>query len=114
MANMTNNITDKNNDNRILGENIKNIRKNLNMTQEEFSEKINIGCQSLSKIETGKVGISLETAINICKIANCSSVLLFKDIIPLPNITDKYELLSDRDKFVINQLINLLLNNTKH
>ncbi len=100
--NSTGNIT--------LGQNIRDIRKNLNLTQEEFSEKLNINPQFLSQIETGKVGISIDTAINICKIANCSSTILFKGIINSSNISDNYELLNDRDKSVINQMIIYLLN----
>lgn len=96
--------------NQKLGENIRSIRKDLNLTQEQFAEKININWQFLSQIENGKSGISLDTAINICKVANCSSTVLFKGIIKSPESIDKYELLSDRDKSVINQMITYLLN----
>ena len=105
-----NSVTDKCTGNPILGRNIKDIRNSTNLTQDDFAEKLNINSQSLSKIETGKVGISLDTAINICNVAGCSSVLLFKDIIKSPDIIDKYELLSERDKSVINQMITYLLN----
>lgn len=96
--------------NEILGQNIRDIRKNINITQEELAEKLNMNSKSISKIENGKVGISLDTAINICQLANCSSVHLFKNIIKSPDISDKYELLSQRDKSVINQMITYLLN----
>lgn len=96
--------------NNTLGQNIREIRKDLNLTQEQFSEKIGINSQFLSQVETGKAGISLDTAINICKIANCSSVRLFNGIIESPNIIEKYELLNNRDKSVIAQMITYLLN----
>ncbi len=105
-----NNVSDSCTGNPILGQNIKDIRNSINLTQDDFAEKLNINSQFLSKVETGKVGISLETAINICNTAECSSVRLFKDIIKSPDIIDKYELLSDRDKSVINQMITYLLN----
>ena len=38
----------------ILGRNVKGIRKELNLTQEEFAENLNINAQFLSQIETGK------------------------------------------------------------
>ena len=57
----------------IVGQNVREIRKNLNLTQEEFAEKLNINAQFLSQIETGKAGISIDNAINICNTANCSS-----------------------------------------
>ena len=50
----------------IVGQNVREIRKNLNLTQEEFAEKLNINAQFLSHIETGKAGISIDNAINIC------------------------------------------------
>lgn len=106
MDSMTDNFTGDS----ILGQNIKDIRNSINLTQEEFAEKLNINSQFLSKVENGKVGISLDTAINICNTAGCSSVPLFKNIIKSPNIIDKYELLSQRDKSVINQMITYLLN----
>lgn len=96
--------------NEILGQNIRDIRKNINITQEELAEKLNMNSKSISRIENGKVGISLDTAINICKLANCSSVHLFKNIIESPEIIDRYELLNERDKSVINQMITYLLN----
>lgn len=94
----------------IIGRNIRDIRKSLNQTQEEFAEKLNINSQFLSQVENGKVGISIDNAINICNTANCSSNKLFKDLIKSPDIIDNYELLTDRDKSVINKMIIYLLN----
>ena len=102
MANLDNSI--------IIGRNVRNIRKSLNLTQEEFAEKLNINAQFLSQIENGKTGISIDNAINICNTANCSSIRLFKDLIKSPDIIDQYELLTDRDKSVINKMITVLLN----
>lgn len=92
-----------------LGNNIKDIRQKNNYTQEEFSEKIGITPQFLSSVERGLVGISLNTAIKICNVGNCSSVELFKNIIDSNNINDIYELLNDRDKSIIKHMISYLL-----
>lgn len=102
MSNLDNSI--------IIGHNVKDIRKDLKLTQEDFAEKLNINAQFLSQIETGKTGISIDNAINICNTANCSSNKLFKGLIKSPDIIDKYELLTDRDKIVINKMITVLLN----
>ena len=51
------NLTDNYTGNSILGENIRDIRNSLNLTQEEFAEKLNINWQFLSRVENGKVGI---------------------------------------------------------
>ena len=107
---MKNEIDNNCTGNLILGQNVKDIRKNMNLTQEEFAEKLNLNPQFISQIETGKVGISVDNVINICNTANCSSVNLFKGLINSPNVIDKYELLSERDKSVINQMITYLLN----
>lgn len=96
---------------RTLGDNIKQIRKKCNYTQEEFSEKLGITPQFLSAVERGLAGISLNTAISICEIANCSIMLLFKDITKPSSIEDNFELLSDRDKLIINSMIRCLLEN---
>lgn len=96
--------------NPVLGQNIRDVRKSLNLTQEDFAEKLNLNPQFISQIETGKAGISVDTLINICNVADCSSASLFKNLIKSPSIIDKYELLSERDKSVINQMITYLLN----
>lgn len=93
-----------------LGQNVHDIRTSIGLTQEQFAEKLNKNSQFISQVETAKVGISIDTAIDICKVANCSSVKLFNGIIESPDIIEKYELLNDRDKSVITQMITYLLN----
>lgn len=92
-----------------LGENIKCIRKKNKYTQEEFSEKLGITPQFLSSVERGVNGISIETAIKICQITKCSPMSLFKGIIETSSIEDKYELLSAKNKKVIDKMIEYLL-----
>lgn len=101
MANLNNNAK--------IGQNIKDIRQGLELTQEELAEKLNINAQFLSQVETGRAGISIENAINICNVANCSSTQLFKGIINTPDIIEKYSLLSKRDKSIIDKMILYLL-----
>jgi len=50
---------------KILGGNIRRIRKSHNLTQESFSEKIGIEPSSLSNIENGKTLPSTQTIVNI-------------------------------------------------
>ena len=54
-----------------LGQRIKSLRKNLNITQETLAELINMDITSLSKIETGRNYPQPET---IEKIANALNV----------------------------------------
>lgn len=93
----------------ILGQNIREVRINLNLTQDQFSEKLNITPNHLSKIENGNVGITIDTIINVCKIAHCSPINLFKGIIETSDIADKYALLNSTNKATIELLITHLL-----
>lgn len=93
----------------IIGQNIREIRISINLTQDQFSEKLNITPNHLSKIENGNVGITVETIINVCKIANCSPINLFKGIVETSSIMDKYELLNSNNKATVEILIAHLL-----
>lgn len=46
---------------------IKKLRSEKNMTQEEFSKRINISRSNLAGIETGKVGITDRIINDICR-----------------------------------------------
>ncbi len=61
-----------------IGSRIKEHRKKLNLTRENFSEKINISPQFLAEIENGKKGMYIETLYKIYTIFGISSdYLLF-------------------------------------
>ena len=92
-----------------LGNNIKNIRKKANFTQEQFSEKLGVTPQFLSSVERGLAGISINTAINICNISKSTPNSLFKDIVKVNNIIEKYDYLSDDNKKIIDKLIEFML-----
>ena len=47
-----------------VGENIKNIRKKNNITQEELAEKLNVTRQAVSNWENGKTEPDIETFTN--------------------------------------------------
>ena len=98
----------------ILGQNIQEIRKSLHMTQDQFSEKLNITPKFVSQVETGYAGISVDNIINICKLAKCSSVNVFKGIIDFPHITDNYELLNPTNKAIAEEIITILLNSQQN
>lgn len=104
------NTLDNSTGNAILGQNVKTIRESLNLTQEEFAEKLSLNPQFISQVENAKVGISIDTAISICNLANCSSANLFRGLVNSPNNIDKYNLLSEKNKSVIDQMITYLLN----
>lgn len=57
-------------DKKVIGQNIKNIRYKLGLSQDEFSSKIFISRSSLSKIENGKQLIDLDLSITISETFN--------------------------------------------
>lgn len=55
-----------------IGNNIKNIRLNLNLTQDELADKLNIDQTTLSKYELGKSLIHIDALIGLSKLNNYS------------------------------------------
>ena len=49
-----------------IGRNIKDLRKEQHMTQAELAERANISAIHLSHIETGTVNMSLDTLLCLC------------------------------------------------
>ena len=51
-----------------FGENLKKIRKEKNMSQEQLAEKVNVSRQSVSKWETGESYPEMNNILELCKI----------------------------------------------
>lgn len=56
-----------------IGNRIRSIRENMNLSRNSFSEKINISEIFLSQIERGEKSLSLNTLISICSNTGCSA-----------------------------------------
>ncbi len=56
----------------LIGNRIREARRNRQMTQEELSEKCSCTATHISNIENGKIGISLELLYKICIILDKS------------------------------------------
>ena len=54
-----------------FGENLKQIRKSKNMSQEELAQKVNVTRQSVSKWENGEAYPEMNNILELCKIFNC-------------------------------------------
>lgn len=54
-----------------FGDNLKQIRKNKKMSQEELAEKVKVSRQSVSKLENGEVYPEMNNILELCKIFNC-------------------------------------------
>ena len=60
----------------MLSDNIKNYRKNSNMSQDELAEKLGVSRQSVSLWETGQTQPTIDNIIALAKIFNISSDML--------------------------------------
>ena len=54
-----------------FGDNLKLIRKNKKMSQEQLAEKMNVSRQSVSKWENGEAYPEMNNILELCKIFNC-------------------------------------------
>ena len=54
-----------------FGDNLKTIRKNKKMSQEQLAEKMNVSRQSVSKWENGEAYPEMNNILELCKIFNC-------------------------------------------
>ena len=64
-----------------LGNKIKELRKDKNISQDELAEKINIDGRQISRYENDKMNPSIEVLIKIAEAFNISiDYLLFDDI----------------------------------
>lgn len=61
-----------------LGENLQNLRKAKEMSQEELAEKLNVSRQAVSKWETGETSPETEKIIMICDLFDCTMDSLVK------------------------------------
>lgn len=69
-----------------LSENLKKIRKENNLSQEQLAEKLNVSRQSVSKWESGQAYPEMDKVIQICQLFNVSvDDLLNQDIKELNN-----------------------------
>ena len=94
-----------------LGKNIKNARLNLNLTQDELSENIDISTQLLKDIEGGRRFGSMNTFIKIClalkTTPNNMLYEIFKEYEDYDkNLVLKINKLSTRDKRLIKTLMD--------
>ena len=54
-----------------FGENLKNLRKIKNLSQEKLAEKVGVSRQSISKWECGEAYPEMDNILILCKIFNC-------------------------------------------
>ena len=53
--------------NGILGQRVKELRRQLGCTREQLAEQIGVSTRFLADVESGKVGVSLGTLTKLCR-----------------------------------------------
>ncbi|MCX4248853.1 MAG: helix-turn-helix transcriptional regulator [Bacilli bacterium] len=73
-----------------FGDNLRNMRKKHNLSQEELSEKVRVSRQSVSKWETGDAYPEMNNLLELCKIFKCQINDLVNDsIIDIDSLDDE-------------------------
>lgn len=93
-----------------FGKGVQHYRKKKGLTQNTFSEKIDMGEQYLNKIENGKVKPSLKAMIDICNelevsVTDCLNPDRTKDMKIVISLKDKIIDLDTRELNLIKDII---------
>lgn len=73
-----------------FGENLKAIRKDKKMSQEQLAEKVNVSRQSVSKWENGEAYPEMNNILELCKIFNCKiNDLIHNDMTDISSLDEE-------------------------
>ena len=73
-----------------FGENLRNLRKNKNMSQETIAEKVGVSRQSISKWENGEAYPEMKNILTLCDIFECKiNDLVHEDMIDLSSLDEE-------------------------
>lgn len=95
-----------------IGLRIKNARERAGLTQERFSELIELGPKSVSALERGTVGISLTTLKRICSVLSIpSDQILFGEMEKndVSDLSIRLEQLSPEQYQIVREIVLKLL-----
>lgn len=101
---------------KIVGQNIKNIRKSKGITQEQLAEDLNKSINMISLLENGSSGASEPTIVDICNSLKVDANSIFKGLLTYnidekdKYIIDNIATLSSEDKEIVLNLIQYIIN----
>lgn len=98
--------------NKIIGNNVRFIRKSNKLSQEKFAELLDLSPQFISDLERGVQGISLTTMIKICNTMKCSPMVILSNLIEFDNYNnemDNFINLSEKNQEIVKTIISALL-----
>lgn len=97
-----------------MGKRLSQRRKQLDLTQEQLAEKMDVSIQMISNMELGKKAIKPENLLKVCKILDISSDYVLTGEKGEKETTDifvKINRLSDKELEIIETLINYFIDN---
>lgn len=65
----------------IVGNNLRALRNAANLSNQDFSEKLNKDTSTVSRYETGQREMDYETILNVCQVLSITPNNLFKYLI---------------------------------
>lgn len=95
-----------------IGNKIRSARETAGLTQEKFSELVNLAPKNISDIERGVVGVSVASLVRICDVLSVSSdSLLFaekEDRNNVAKLAERLEKLTPQQYEIASAVINKL------
>lgn len=102
---------------KLIGSRIKTTRKQAGKTQEWLAEQIDVSVGYISQIERGITKINLETLGEICSVLGGDMAYLVsgsateQNAYLIDEVSEKFTLLSERDKKIIIDLMQSMIDN---
>lgn len=97
----------------IFGKNVKRLRLEFDLTQEELAEKIDVQYQTISNIENGRYFISPENFESMCRFFNVKPIEFFLEFNGKSSDKEKLEainsILSNLDSEILDYFYKMIL-----
>lgn len=99
-----------------IGVRIAARRKELNLTQEQVAERMNVSIQMISNIERGNKAIKIDNLVRLCHVLKTSTDYILtgkRTGGDFDTLTEKISRLTDSDYKMIEMLVDYRLNDNK-
>ncbi len=102
----------------LIGQNLRNIRISLGLTQEEVAESLGLAPRYLSDIERNKTKGSITTLVKLCNLYNVTPTIVLKDYLStsdnkLDDSIAGFNNLNEKEKNIIRKLIQYMNSDKK-
>lgn len=102
----------------LIGQNLKNIRNSLGLTQEEVAESLGLAPRYISDIERDKTKGSITTLVKLCNLYKVTPTTVLQDYLTTTDTKNDtlsgFNNLSEDEKNIIRKLIQYMNYNKKN